>query len=102
MASITLNRLSFVRVGWTGPYSTPLPASTKNIGSPADLPVRRRVRLHDQATGLLLREMWSDAATGQYQFHGLPAGAYFVIAFDHTGQYNGEVVTGITLPTPAP
>ena len=99
MASTTVRRLSFVRAGWAGPYSTPV-GTTKNIATPTDLPVRRRVRLHDQATGLLLREVWSDAVTGQYQFHGLPAGTYYVTAFDHTGQYNGEVVTGITLPTP--
>lgn len=99
MASVTLRRLSFVRAGWEGPYSTPV-GTTKNIVNPTDLPVRRRVRLHDQATGLLLREVWSDATTGQYQFHGLRAGAYFVIAFDHTGQYGAQVEADIVLPVP--
>ena len=98
MPSVTFRRLSFVAVGRDGPYSTPI-GSTANVGVP-NAPVRRRVRLHDQATGGLLREMWSDATTGAYQFTGLPAGTYYVTAFDHTGEYNGEIMTDVVLPTP--
>lgn len=94
-----ITRSNVHEVNISGPYSTPA-GTTKNIGSPADLPVRRLVRLHDQPTGRLLRDLWSDPVTGAYQFDYLRAGRFFVIAFDHTGQYNGEVVTGISLPTP--
>lgn len=83
-----------------GPYSTEV-GSTKKTGSPL-VPVRRRVRLHDQPTGRLLREMWSDPVTGSYQFTSLRAGTYYVTAFDHTGEYNGEIMTDVVLPTPAP
>lgn len=81
-----------------GPYSTPL-GTTKNTGTP-NVAVRRRVRIFDQINGRLQREMWSDAATGQYQFHGLRASVYTVIALDHTGLYNGEIMTDVVLPAP--
>lgn len=81
-----------------GVYSTPA-GTTKNTGTP-DAPVRRRVRLHDQPTGLLVREAWSDPATGAYQFTALRAGTYYVTAFDHTGEYNGEIMTDVVIPPP--
>ena len=81
-----------------GPYSTAV-GTTKNTGAP-NLPVRRRVRISDQLNGRLQREMWSDATTGQYQFHGLRASVYMVTAYDHTGLYNGEIMTDVVLPTP--
>lgn len=79
-----------------GPYSTAV-GTTKNTGTP-DAPVRRRVRIFDQLNGRLQREMWSDAATGQYQFHGLRGSVYMVTAYDHTGLYNGEIMTDVVLP----
>lgn len=85
-------------LGGMGHYSTAA-GTTKKTGTPNVL-VRRRVRLHDQPTGRLLREVWSDAATGAYQFTSLPAGTYYVTAFDHTGEYNGEIMTDVVLPTP--
>lgn len=81
-----------------GAFNTPA-GTTKNTGTP-NAPVRRRVRLHDQATGNLVREMWSDAATGAYQFHHLPAGTYFVCAFDHTRLYGGVIETDVVIPAP--
>lgn len=84
-----------------GPYSTPLPASTKKIGTPSDTPGSYRVHLHDQFTGRLQRVAWSTpATTGRWQFHGLRASTYYAVGFDHTDQYNGETVTDIVLPVP--
>lgn len=60
-----------------------------------DTPVRRRVRLHDQPTGRLLRETWSDAATGTYAFEYIRAGTFFVAAFDHTGAFGGVIETDV-------
>lgn len=82
-----------------GPYTTPV-GTTKNVGTPTATPVRRRVRIYDQVNGRLQREAWSDATTGQYQFAGLRASTYMVVAFDHTGQYNGEIMTDVVLPAP--
>lgn len=81
-----------------GPYHTPV-GTTKNTGAP-NTPVRRLVRIHDQPTGRLIRDMWSAEGIGEYQFRNLPAGTYYVTAFDHTGEYNGEIMTDVVLPTP--
>ena len=83
-----------------GPHSTPV-GSTSKVGTPANTPGSYRVHLHDQPTGRLVRTTWSTpASTGQYRFHGLRAGTYYVVAFDHTGQYNGTIETDIVLPAP--
>jgi hypothetical protein len=74
--------------------------TTKNTGAP-QLPVRRRVRLHDQPSGRVVREVWSDAATGAYSFDGIRMGVYYATAFDHTGIYNGVIATSV-IPTPMP
>jgi hypothetical protein len=75
--------------------------TTKVIGSPANVPVRRRVRLHEQRSGRLVREVWSDAATGAYAFTKLRAGTYYVTAFDHTGAYGGVIETDLVPEVPA-
>ena len=74
--------------------------TTKNTGTP-EIPVRRRVRLHDQPTGRVIREVWSDAATGAYSFDGIRMGVFYVTAFDHTGQFSGVIETEVT-PEPVP
>ena len=66
-----------------------------------DTPVHRRVRLHDQPTGAIVRETWSDAATGTYAFEYIRAGTFFVVAFDHTGAFGGVIETDLT-PEPMP
>ena len=92
-------RPSPVSVYNNGPHSTPV-FGTAKIGTPSNTPQRSRVRLHDQPTGALLREAWSDATTGQGQFVGLRSGTFYVVAFDHTGQYGGVIETDVVLPTP--
>lgn len=51
-------------------------------------PVRRRVRLHDQRSGNLVKEQWSDAVTGRYTFDHVGPGPWIAIALDHTGQFD--------------
>ena len=98
MANISIGALFLVDPVNSGPYSTPLAQTT--LLTETGTPVRRRVRLHDQPTGRVVREMWSDPVSGNYQFVGLRAGTYYITAFDHTGLYNGEVVTDVVLPAP--
>lgn len=75
--------------------------TVKNAGTP-DFPVWRRVRLLYRRDGRLVREVWSDPATGAYSFDYInPAYTYTVIAYDHTGQYNAEISDDIT-PEPMP
>lgn len=66
----------------------------KNTGTP-NTPVRRRVRLHEQSSGRIVREAWSDATTGAYTFAGLRLTRYYVTAFDHTGTYGGVIETDV-------
>ena len=74
--------------------------TTVNVGTP-EVPVSRRVRLHDQPSGRVVREVWSDPVTGAYAFTNLRPGVYYVNSFDHTGQYNGVISTDVT-PEPMP
>lgn len=69
--------------------------TTKNTGTPTNAPVSRRVRLHNQQTGALVREVWSDADTGAYAFDHIAPGTYYITAFDHTNTYNGELATDL-------
>lgn len=85
---------------YDGPFD--IPAGTVKVTSTPDQPARRRTVLHDQLSGSPVREMWSSASDGAYQFRRVAAGVYFVVSFDHTGLYNGEVVTDIVVPEPAP
>lgn len=58
----------------------------------ADAPLARRVLLLDEATYVVVRETWSDAATGAYSFdHIDPVPRYLVIAFDHQRQHRAVV-----------
>jgi hypothetical protein len=68
--------------------------TTKVKGSP-DYAVSRRVRLHDQLTGLVVREQWSQAGTGAYAFTRIRRGVFYVVSFDHTGAFNGVIATGV-------
>ena len=56
-------------------------------------PLRRRVRLHDEVGMGLVRETWSDATTGAFEFTGLsPARSYTVIAYDHLHDYRAQII----------
>lgn len=69
------------------------------IAGTPDAPVSRRVRLFDKASGALMRELWSDAVSGAYDFVNIRDGAVIVTAEDHTAIYNA-VVSDAVLPVP--
>lgn len=75
--------------------------TVKNTGTPENTPVFRRVRLHEQASGRIVRETWSDATTGAYSFTGLRVTRYYIVGFDHTGTYSGVIETDVTPEVPA-
>lgn len=76
--------------------------TVKEKALPSNLPLRRRVQLFDQVGGRLVREAWSDAATGAYAFHGIRGDRrYFVVAFDHTESYRAVIADNLT-PEPMP
>lgn len=69
--------------------------TTKVKTDQVNLPVYRKVRLMRESDGMVVREMWSDPLTGAYDFTGLNRNYTFtVIAYDHTGLYNGVIATG--------
>lgn len=72
--------------------------TTELDADPTDVPVRRRVQLYDQRDGRLVRETWSDAATGSYRFDHIRGGdgtRYFAVAFDHTGDKRAVVADNL-------
>ena len=72
-------------------------AGTVKVDSTPDYPVRRRVRLFDRRDNRLVRETWSNPATGAYSFEYInPARTYVVIAYDHTGVFNAEIRDNVT------
>ncbi|MDO4770130.1 MAG: hypothetical protein Q4A11_07170 [Brachymonas sp.] len=53
-----------------------------------EVPVWRKVRLHDQATGNPVAETWSDSKTGVYRFDSIDMErVYTVLSYDHTGKF---------------
>ena len=62
-----------------------------------EVPVWRRVRLHDQRTGQPVAEVWSDPKTGAYRFDYIdPQRIYTVLSYDHTGKFVAVAADSIT------
>lgn len=77
-------------------------ATVKRDADPVDLPMRRRVRLFDERSGLLVRETWSEAATGAYSFAGLDAArTYTAVAYDHDHACRAVIADNLTPEVPA-
>lgn len=65
--------------------------TTKEVALPANTPLSRRVRLHNERDGRLVREVWSDQA-GNYSFDEIAGNRkYTVIASDHTDTYRAVI-----------
>ena len=56
-------------------------------------PVSCRVRLHDQISGVLVREAWADAESGDVTFTHLAAGPWVLYALDHTGEFEAVAIS---------
>ena len=74
--------------------------TTKNTGTPP-VPVGRLVRLHDQRSGEIVRQLWSDATTGAYSFDNIRSGVFYVVSFDHTNTFAAVIADNLT-PEPMP
>ena len=62
-----------------------------------NLPLRRRVRLHRDVDGLCVRETWSDAATGAYEFTDInPTYRYTAIAYDYAHNHRAVAADNLT------
>lgn len=70
--------------------------TVKRDADPTDVPLKRRVRLHREADGLMLRETWSDATTGAYRFDGIDEMIpYTVITYDYEHNYRAVIADNI-------
>ena len=64
---------------------------------PANIPLKRKVRLVRERDGLIVRETWSDANTGQYEFRYIDElQTWAVIAYDYEQNFRAVIADGIT------
>lgn len=71
--------------------------TVKEHSAPIDLPLARMTYLHRQRDGRRVGASLSDPNTGAYTFINIdPAEKYFVLAFDHTLNYNAVVKSDVT------
>lgn len=65
--------------------------------TPSDVPVARRVRLIRDRDGVCIRETWSNATTGAYEFTYIDERErYTVISYDYVHDYRAVVADNLT------
>lgn len=70
--------------------------TVKRDADPADIPLKRRVRLHREHDGLPVRETWSDPVTGAYTFPQISRDfVYTVVAYDYLHDYRAVIADNI-------
>jgi hypothetical protein len=70
--------------------------TVKQAGTPDNTPLRRKVWLMRERDGMVIDEVWSDAATGGYVFEYVdPAQRYTVLAFDHERHFRAVIADNI-------
>ena len=82
-----------VDMRWSGQYR--IIGTTKNKATPTDVAVSRRVRLHDQKSGDVVRQALSNAS-GAYEFNHITPGVYYVVGFDHTDEFGAVIADKLT------
>ncbi len=71
--------------------------TVKEKGQQLDVPVSRRVLLIDERANFVVRETWSDAATGVYTFNYInPEIQYLVISYDYQQNFRAVVADNLT------
>lgn len=71
--------------------------TVKRKDQPANVPLKRRVRLVRERDGLVLREAWSDAVTGEYDFQYIDElQTWTVIAYDHEHNFRSVIADNLT------
>ena len=63
---------------------------------PVNTPLKRKVRLVREHDGLVVREAWSDAVTGEYDFRYIDElQTWTVIAYDHEHSFRAVIADGV-------
>ena len=71
--------------------------TVKEKGPQVDLPVSRRVLLIDERANLVVRETWSNALTGEYEFKYInPEIQYLVISYDYKKNFRAAIADNVT------
>lgn len=66
--------------------------TVKEKNTPLNTPLRRRVLLMDERRQVVLQSVWSDSATGNYEFLGVNSkSTYTVISYDHLRNYRAVI-----------
>jgi hypothetical protein len=79
---------------WLDPGNGRVRGTVNAKGTP-NTPVHRKVRLIRESDGLVVREAWSNGATGAYDFQGLRMDyLYTVLSYDYTGAFRAVVADG--------
>jgi len=71
--------------------------TVKEKASPTNTPLKRKVRLHREPDGRMVRETWSDASTGAYTFDHIRGDVnYFVTTFDYLHNFRAVIADNLT------
>lgn len=71
--------------------------TVKEKSTPANIPLKRRVVLQNNRDKRTIRETWSDAVTGAYEFNEIALNrTYDVTSYDHTGIFRGVIGDNLT------
>ncbi|HOW77369.1 MAG TPA: hypothetical protein PK959_15845 [Candidatus Competibacteraceae bacterium] len=87
MAGLLIDGLLFSDLVFGGACQIVEPVTRLNA------PASRRVRLHDQISGRLVREAWSDAESGNVTFSHILEGPWVLYALDHTGEFEAVAIS---------
>ena len=71
-------------------------SGTTDVEGSPEAPVLRKVVLHDQLSGRVVRATWSHPVTGVYAFERIRLGVYYIVSFDHTGLHRGVIADNYT------
>lgn len=79
-------RAATIDLAFGGTYR--IVGTVRRQADPANLPLRRRVRLLNEKGTATVRETWSDETTGAFAFNDIAGpGRYVVVTYDHLNQY---------------
>jgi hypothetical protein len=71
--------------------------TVKEKALPSNTPLKRKVRLHREPDGRMIRETWSDATTGAYTFDNIRGDInYYVTTFDYLHNYRAVIADNLT------
>ena len=94
--SVETGHMPDLQTGMLGKGVGRVHGTVKLKSEPENTPLRRKVWLLRQRDGVKIRETWSDALTGAYEFNYIDElQLWTVISFDHTGDKRAVIADGL-------